>query len=163
MDFLVEGEEVLSKFKGGLSCRRRLFFGNIILTNYRLIMESDLIQMNKGYKSEISRQYFTKLSINRITKNDTFLAKLVKQKLSDTLLHLDKVYQFPITGVLKKKAKKNQFIYDVTLVYKKKESIKKETIRIRIQPKRLKGFSYSNYIYYYESIFSKFNRILQMD
>ena len=72
------------------------------------------------------------------------------------------MYQFPITGVLKKKANKNQFIYDVTLEYKKNERIKRETIRIRIQPKRDKGLAYEVYQIIYEDIFNRLDKALQM-
>lgn len=161
-EYLVNGEDIITKFRAGLTCRRRLFFGFVILTNYRLIMEADEIQMNKGSKSEISKQHFIQLSLNQVRKNDTFLAKLKKQNLSESLLHREDVYQFPITGVLKKKSKKNQFIYDVILEYFIGETIKKETIKIRIQPKRVKGFSYSDYQSDCKVAFSKMNEVLEM-
>jgi len=163
MDYLVEGEVEIYRFQGGLSCRRRLFFGTIILTNYRLITVTSAIQRNTGYKSEISKKYFQKLSLNKIKKKDTFLAKLDKQKFAESLPQLKKIYQFPITHVIKKKVKKNQFIYEVILKYENKGILKNEPITIRIQPKRDKGEYYSDYKSYYKNVFEKLNATLKME
>ena len=162
MDFLVEGEVVVSRFEGGLSCRRRLFFGEIILTNYRLITVSTSIQKNTGYKSEIWKQHLN-IRSHVSLKRDAFLAKLNKQKLAEGILHLDKVYLFPTTKVLKKRVKNNQFIYDATLEYEDKGALKKEVIRIRIQPKRSRVISYSGYKTRCVEIFNELDKTLKIE
>lgn len=162
MDILVEGEVVIKKFEGGLSCRRRLFFGKIILTNYRLITVSNSIQRNPGYKSEIWNRPLRKISTARI-KRDSFLAKLNKQKLAESILHRRKVHQFPTTKVLKKKTKKNQFVYDAVLEYEDEGIVKKEKIRIIIQPKRGSDVPYKDYKIVYGQIFNELDKALKIE
>ena len=161
MKFLVEGEVVTSKFEGALSCRRRLFFGKIILTNYRLITVSSSIQKNTGYKSDLSKHPFQVLTVR--LKRDAFLAKLNKQKLAESILHLEKVYQFPTTKVLKRKVKKNQFVYDATLEYEDKGALKKELVRIRIQPKRDSYTPYKEYKIDCGKIFKQLDKALKIE
>ena len=162
MDFFVEGEVSLICFEGGLSCKKRLFFGEIVLTNYRLITVSTSIQKNPSSNSEIWKHHLNILSIVSL-KRDSFLAKLNKQKLAEGILHLDKVYQFPTTKVFKKKVKNNQFLYDTTLEYEEKGVLKKKVIRIRIQPKRNKMLGYKLYKARCEEIFSELNKILKIE
>lgn len=163
MDFFVEGEIVLARFKATLSCRRRLFFGTIFLTNYRLITFSSTIQRNTGYKSNMSKKPLQKLSHNRITKHDSFLAKLGKQILAESIANLKKVHQFPIRNVVKKKVKKNMYIYETILEYEDNGIIKKEAITIRIQPNRHSGSPYKDYKKYYASIFNILEKTLKME
>jgi hypothetical protein len=87
MDFFEEGEVSLICFEGGLSCKKRLFFGEIVLTNYRLITVSTSIQKNPGSDSEIWKHHLNILSFVSL-KRDSFLAKLNKQKLAEGILHL---------------------------------------------------------------------------
>ena len=163
MDFFVEGEVVLSRFKAALSCRKRLFFGTIFLTNYRLVTFSSAIQRNTSLMSDMSQKHFQKLSLNRIKKNDTFLAKLGKQKLAESIAHLEKVHQFPIINTIKKKVKKNNFIYEAILEYENNGVVKKEAIKIRIQPKRHSGSPYKDYKKFYTSIFNILEKALKME
>ncbi len=163
MDFFVEGEVVISRFKAALSCRRRLFFGTIFLTNYRLITFSSTIQRNTGYKSDMFKNPFQKVSLNRIKKHDTFLAKLSKQILAESIAHLKKVHQFPIRNVIKKKVKKNLYIYEAILEYENNGEIKKEAIKIRIQPKRGSGSPYKDYKKFYAAIFNILEKTLKME
>lgn len=162
MDYLVEGEVVLLKFRGGLSCKGRLFFGLFILTNYRLIIESSSIQGNPGAKSEIFNKPFHHFSTRKIEK-DTFLAKLTRQNFAKSIAHLNMVYQFPTTNVIKRRVKKNQYIYEANMEYESDGVFKTEVIKVRIQPKRDKGESYSIYQNYCESIFNKLNKVLKIE
>lgn len=79
------------------------------------------------------------------------------------ILHLDKVYQFPTTKVLKKRAKNNQFFYDATLEYEEKGTLKKKVIRIRIQPKLNKMLGYEFYKAKCEEIFNEFDKVLKIE
>ena len=162
MNLLVEGEVVAYKFEGGLSCKKRLFFGEIVLTNYRLIMASKSIQRNPGGRSEIWNHPLRKISTARI-KRDRFLAKLNKQKLAEKLLPLEKMYQFPTTKVLKKKAKKYLFAYNAVLEYEDGGTVKKEIIKVIIKPKMNRTLGNKFYKEKCEEIFNALDKALKIE
>ena len=162
MDFLIEGEAVLFNFEGGLSYMRRIIFGEMFITNYRLIIVASSIYRNPGDKGLITKHPFNKFSTIS-AKKDLFLSFLGTQKIAESLSHLDNVYQIPTTRVLKKKAKKNQFIYKVIMEYENKGEHRTKVVRIIIQPKRNKALQYSEYLKYHNHLFSNLDKLLKME